>query len=286
MSDSAHLLFVGLPGSGKTTFLAALWHVLEDRNSATRLKLTRLSGDRTYLNRITEAWRACSPVERTPLQTEDVVRFHLDGDGVGAFELAVPDLSGEAFELQLNERRMSIHHDELIQQATGIILFVHPDDVKKGTQITQTDQLVVSVGGAAIHSGGGADGNMGAVVPWSVEGVPTQVKLVELLQFVLERASRKVRIAVVVSAWDLVENLGFSPFEIVSRQMPLLRQFLDSNRQDLEHAVFGVSAQGGDIPKDKSALLELDTLERIRVRQGEDASHDITRPIAWLLGAR
>ena len=47
MSDSTNLLFVGLPQSGKTTYLAALWHVLEDQSSATKLKLKQLSGDRT-----------------------------------------------------------------------------------------------------------------------------------------------------------------------------------------------------------------------------------------------
>ncbi len=285
MSDSAHILFIGLPGSGKTTFLAALWHVLEDQSSPTSLTITRLGGDRTYLNRITAAWRSCSPVERTTTQTEEMVRLHLEGDGFGAFELAVPDLSGEAFELQLTDRRMSASHDEFVQQATGVIMFVHPD-VKKGTQLTQALQLEATIGGAAAQEAGGADGNVASSVPWSVEKLPTQVKLVELLQFILERAPRKVRVALIVSAWDLVENLGATPHEFVSREMPLLRQFLDSNREDLEHAVFGVSAQGGNIPDDKSALLELDALDRIKVHQSGDVSGDITKPIAWLLGAR
>lgn len=287
MSDSAHIFFMGLPGSGKTTFLAALWHVLDDQSSATSLKLTRLSGDRTYLNRIAEAWRSCSPVERTTTQLEEMVSLHLEGDGFGAFELAVPDLSGEAFELQLTDRRMSARHDELVQQATGVILFVHPD-LKQGTPLTQAIELEATIGSTAAQESGGADGNAAGIVAWSVENLPTQVKLVELLQFILERAPRRVRVAVVVSAWDLVENLGLdlTPHEFVSRAMPLLRQFLDSNREDLKHTVFGVSAQGGNIPDEKSALLELDALDRIKVRQSDDVSHDITKPIAWLLEGR
>ncbi|WP_437652645.1 TRAFAC clade GTPase domain-containing protein [Sorangium sp. So ce1182] len=286
MSDSVptHLLFVGLPGSGKTTFLAALWHVLDDQSSTTSLKLTRLSGDRTYLNRIAEAWRSCSPIGRTTLQTEEVVSLHLEGDGFGAFELAVPDLSGEAFELQLTERRISARYDELVQQATGVILFVHPD-VQKGTPLTQALQLEASISGAAAQPSPSADGNAGTVVPWSVEKVPTQVKLVELLQFLLERAPRKVRVAVVISAWDLVEKFGV-PHDFVSREMPLLRQFLDSNNDVLENAIFGVSAQGGTIPDDKFTLLSIDALERIKVYQGDILNHDITKPIVWLLGAR
>jgi hypothetical protein len=94
MSTSTNLLFVGLPQSGKTTYLAALWHVLEDQSSATKLKLTQLSGDRAYLNLIVEAWRACTPMPRTTLQTNDTtVALHLEGEGFGAFTLLVPDLA-------------------------------------------------------------------------------------------------------------------------------------------------------------------------------------------------
>lgn len=283
MSDSTSLLFIGLPSSGKTTYLAALWHVLEDQSSATKLKLNGLSGDRTYLNRIVEAWRACTAVPRTTLQAEDTtVSLHLEGDGFGTFRLSVPDLSGEAFHQQLEHRKMSAQHADLLRHANGVILFVHPD-VQKGTQITQQEQMTASIGGAE-EAGTGADGNAVVPVPWSVETLPTQMKLVELLQFFLERVDRRIRVAVVVSAWDLVDELGQSPHDYMSRHMPLLRQFLDANDDLLEHAVFGVSAQGGTIPDEKDMLLELDALKRIKVRYGNNADHDITKPIAWLLG--
>jgi energy-coupling factor transporter ATP-binding protein EcfA2 len=284
LSDTTNLLFIGLAGSGKTTFLAALWHVLEDQGSATSLRRTGLSGDRSYLNRIVEEWRACSQVPRTTLQTEETVALHLDGVGFGAFTLVVPDLSGEAFAQQVEHRRMSTHHAELLQRASGAILFLHPD-VQRGTQIAQQNQLEAAIG-AAEQSGNGAEGGAPAAAPWSVETLPTQVKLVELLQFILEHSERKLRVAVVVSAWDLVDSVGCAPYEYVSRAMPLLRQFLDANDDLLVHTVFGVSAQGGAIPDEKTALLELDALKRIRVRLGDAADHDITKPISWLLGAK
>jgi hypothetical protein len=89
-----------------------------------------------------------------------------------------------------------------------------------------------------------------------------------------------------VSAWDLVENLG-APHEFVARELPLLQQFLEANDDVFAHCVFGVSAQGGDITveAEKQTLLELDdALKRIKVRQRQETSQDITKPIAWLLG--
>ncbi|WP_434301397.1 TRAFAC clade GTPase domain-containing protein [Corallococcus exiguus] len=291
MNATANLLFVGLPGSGKTTFLAALWHVLEDRSSETSLKLKDLSVDRAYLNQITADWRACSQVQRTKLEPEELVVLSLASAAGTTFELTVPDLSGEAFEQQIVDRRMAVSHQENIRRATGFVFFVHPG-VKEGTQLTYSRRLQAVIEGtpSSLPNGAGGDGGRSGIEPWSIEKLPTQVKVVELLQFALERALQKVRIAVVISAWDLVESTTtLAPHEYLAREMPLLRQFLDSNSDLLDHAVFGVSAQGGDITVDeqKQALLELDdALMRIKVRHGADTSQDITMPIAWLLEER
>ena len=274
MSSTGNLLFVGLPGSGKTTFLAALWHVLEDRTGPTSLRLKELSVDREYLNRITADWRACSQVQRTKLEPEELVVLRLEDEAGVIFELTVPDLSGEAFEQQLVERRMSTTHDEILQQATGVVLFVHPH-VKEGTQITYSRRLESAIESAP-HRGSVGDSEGHGIEPWSVEKLPTQVALVELVQFILERAPSKVRIAVVLSAWDLVEGKAtLAPEEYLEREMPLLRQFLEANDDLLEHEVFGVSAQGGDITvaEEKEALLGLDdALERIKVRLAGDST--------------
>jgi len=287
VSNPANLLFIGLPGSGKTTFLAALWHVLDDRSSVTALKLTKLSGDRAYLNQITKEWRECSQVPRTSLQTEQVVILHLDGNGFGSFDLSVPDLAGEAFKQHLTERRMTRHHDAFVQEATGLMLFLHPDDIQKGTQLTVARRLEAELSGA--HEEDATAGSADVVNnAWSPESLPTQAKLVELLQFILERTQRNLRVAVVVSAWDLVDDLG-APHEFVARELPLFQQFLEANEDILRYSVFGVSAQGGDITNEvqKQTLLGLDdALKRIKVRQDQQTGHDITKPIAWLLEGR
>ncbi len=291
MSTSANLLFVGLPGSGKTTFLAALWHVLDDRSSDTSLRFKGLSVDRTYLHQIAADWQACSQVQRTKLDPEELVVLSIASADGTTFDLTVPDLSGEAFEQQLVDRKIAVAHHESIQRATGLVLFVHPR-VKEGTQLTYSRQLQAVIDGAPASADTATEDNTASsgIEPWSIEKLPTQVKLVELLQFALEGAAKKVRVAVVISAWDLVETTFTSaPHEYLAREMPLLRQFLESNDDLLEHTVFGVSAQGGDITVDeqKTALLDLDdAVKRIKVLHGAEASQDITKPIAWLLEER
>lgn len=285
MSTPANLLFIGLPDSGKTTFLAALWHVLDDRSSTTSLKLTKLSGDRTYLNQIAKEWRECTQVPRTNLHSEQVVVLHLDGEGFGTFDLSIPDLAGEAFKLQLTDRRMSRHHYEVVQAATGVMLFLHPD-VEKGTQLTVARRIEAELTGAQDDDDAPRDTDPNTT--WSTELLPTQAQLVELLQFLIECTQRQLRIAVVISAWDLVDHLG-TPRAFVTRELPLLQQFLEANDDLLEYSVFGVSAQGGDITVEaqKQTLLDLDdAVMRVKVREEQETTQDITKPIAWLLEDR
>lgn len=149
--------------------------------------------------------------------------------------------------------------------------------------LSEQDQIAASIGGAT-EAPSRSNGHVAVPVPWKVEMLPTQAKLVELLQFLLEMVDQRLRVAVVVSAWDLVAEVGQTPREYVSGRMPLLRQFLDANDDVFDHAVFGISAQGGAIPDDKSKLLGLDSLKRITVCHENENDHDITKPLAWLLG--
>ena len=71
MSPQYHWI-LGLPRSGKTTFLAALWHVIDAGEVATKLVLDKLVGDHVYLNDRSR-WRRCEEVPRTSMAAETKV---------------------------------------------------------------------------------------------------------------------------------------------------------------------------------------------------------------------
>ncbi len=78
MSDSA-VTIVGLPGSGKTTYLAALWAILNERPREAALRFRELgAGDRSYLTEIAKRWRSAHEQERT-LPGIKVVKLHMSG---------------------------------------------------------------------------------------------------------------------------------------------------------------------------------------------------------------
>ena len=63
-------LLIGLPETGKTTFLAALWQVVESDEVPGALRLEKLHGDREHLNKIRADWLCCSPMGRTIIAAE------------------------------------------------------------------------------------------------------------------------------------------------------------------------------------------------------------------------
>jgi hypothetical protein len=122
---------------------------------------------------------------------------------------------------------------------------------------------------------------------WTAEAVPEQVRLVELLQFLLRPpfARRKRRLAVIVSAWDTVLDEKPTPAQWLARELPLLDQFLTNNPESFDVRIYGVSAQGGDVSGERrTALARLTPSERIQcVGPGADP-HDLTAPLIWLTG--
>ena len=66
----------------------------------------------------------------------------------------------------------------------------------------------------------------------------------------------------------------------------LLNQFLNSNVDIFIQRVFGVSARGGGTTDaDVARLIAFDRpSERVLVVDGAHRSHDLTRPVRWLLG--
>jgi hypothetical protein len=121
---------------------------------------------------------------------------------------------------------------------------------------------------------------------WTPETVSEQVNLVDLLQFLqylpFQRGIR--RVAVVVSAWDVIEIPDFEPSHWLQRELPLLHQFLISNPGSFEFQVYGVSAQGGDVTSDRKGELIVKTPStRISCIGPDTDPHDLTSPIAWLM---
>ncbi len=283
---TAHgIVVLGLPGSGKTTFLAALWHLLTSEEVETRLSLLSLkAGESAHLNEIAALWRRAKVQERTLHAGDRTVTMSLRNGAAPEFQLSFPDLAGESFQ-QMWEARECAPEVAASLRSANVLLFIHADKIKTPGWIADDGEAAEAVSLPQEPS---------KPVPWNARMAPTQVKLVDLLQSLqvppLETGARTV--AIVLSAWDRAAGAGMPPDEYLTAHMPLLRQYLSHG---LDKAwtvrVFGVSAQGGVYdetgkpPKDEAKRIrEMDVpSERITVISAEGQSHDLTEPLQWLL---
>ena len=281
--DPIRHLLVGLPESGKSTFLAALWHVVESSEIPGSLVLSEVHGIRDYLNTIRDSWLRCEKLERTRIGSEHEVRFKLtDAEGHVFRELILPDPSGEMFKFQWEIRRWSTDFDKLAATSEAVMMFVHPRTVKPFVRL---DSKIAKI---AAELEGGDAGTPSDVEPWTPDKSPTQVQLIELLQFLMERSfiDRSLNLSLIISAWDLIRPAP-KPSNWVQQQLPLLYQFLMTNSHRLNTLCYGVSAQGGDYSSTAALQSHNNQSERIMVVDDDgNTSHDITIPLKRNMGQR
>jgi hypothetical protein len=289
--DEHKILVVGLPQTGKTTFLAALWDVVSTGEVADSLRLVTVSGEKQHLNELRDRWADCHEVIRTRIPNERQVSMTLhEGRTNKTCEVFFSDMSGESFEKQWTERVWTLAYRDLVHDTVGVLLFVHPASLKEARLIRDAQPLMKHLvrGGPAGGKASAPEGEK--TVPPEPHYAATQVQLVELLQFIRRGKPAGVgglRIAVIVSAWDLVLKVERrrTPETWLAERMPLLDQYLRAHSDATPFRVYGVSAQGGDLATETDRLRNHHRAsERIIVQRGQQRSHDITAPVQWAMG--
>lgn len=281
------IVIIGLPESGKTTFLAALWHLVteEDVDGMALRFHTLAKGNVSHLNQIAARWRDARIQERTGISGNRLVSMNLlDAEG-NPVRVTFPDVPGEAYRRMWEERDCEPEIAEILN-AGGVLLFVHSDTIDLPAWLV--DELVLAKKmGISLPEGG--------EVHWHPRLAPTQVQLVDLLQTLrqppLDIGPR--RLVIMLSAWDKAEGEGLAPVAFLEAKLPLLAQYLRQNADGWTWRVCGLSAQGGEYDpaeSGKDSVPEAEKLrqmdhpsQRIRLSAGPSESHDLTEPLAWLM---
>ncbi|MDB5555344.1 MAG: hypothetical protein JWL86_5328 [Rhizobium sp.] len=281
----ARFMVFGIQDSGKTTFAAALWHLVDSQEVPTALAKGKHFGDFTYLEEISGTWAQGYAVERTKSRQVENIRVPLvHPESNSEITLEFDDLSGETFEHAFAQRYCTEAFVELVKNAEGMLLFMsasrNNDDSVSILDVFDADETGPQLA---------ADPNA-----WDPNKAPLQVQLVDLLQCLQKHPfeAKAMKVAVVISAWDLVPDENVEAEEWLKKRYPLLEQYLQNSESVLDHRIYGVSAQGGRLKKKKEgAGLDRDKLlamtpasKRIQIVGPAIAEHDITRPLLWLAG--
>ncbi len=284
MINSKSCFILGLPSAGKTSYLAALAFSMQQNDVPTMLRWDHFSGNQKYLVKLAETWSSGSSVPRTNRATEQaVLPLHLADCDANQYNVTFPDLSGETFQAQYNDREIAPDYAELIRESDGILVFINPDKVREPTLISELPT-------EARHA------------PTEPQTLPqripsrddsTAVQMVTFLQDILALVETvPVSLAIVISAWDVIKDEYRVPLTYVKKYLPLLWQYLTTNSDLFSVQYYGVSAQGGSLDqKDVAERLiekyeETPTNRILVVNEAGELSHDITLPLWSVMNAQ
>jgi len=278
------ILIAGLPDSGKTTYLGALIHILDSGEIETALKHDGDPENRTYLNKLVDAWLEFKRMERTHYSSEEFIELNLLNDDEKLL-LKIPDLSGETWKGLWSQRQCNESVVELMADVNSMMFFIHCDKIQKPISIMEMQRQQDALGEEPIPA---------EVSDWQPEKhCSTQVMVVDILQIIAENNSYEspINLAIILSAWDTAVGLNCTPKEFIEENLPLLNQYLKSKSDYLDFNVYGVSAQGADLDGDgdelKEQIQKLNMFdkpsERVLIIGEKDYQHDLSIPIKKLL---
>lgn len=291
--NSLQAVLVGGPGSGKTSYLGALWSTVQNAAPDATPRLSDKMPPRPgYLIAAEAALMSGRSVGRTNRDTGERVELDLMLKA-GKASIHYTDLAGETLTAVLLERRAPDDLVNDLQGSNALMLFLHPNDIHTSVSIADAAQVGKTLGTAVEDNPVIESGDVvvaGDKRIW--DDADSAIHLVELLQVCVELADAEGDIfplAVIISAWDLIDSGegwgGIDPTAWLGEQMPLLKQFLDSNREQRPWKAFGISAQGFDFEAtpDDAEVWDLPCAERTAVVEDKGWCPEITRPIEWLL---
>lgn len=279
---SASVVVLGGPDSGKSNYIARLWTALREKKG--ELVEAVQPTDIDFVLEAAEHLFQGQFIQRSE-HTEDRRDFEVivgsRSNGKQA-KIVVPDISGELWWRAVTDLDVSPDLIEDMRAASGALLFL-----REGS-----DQNVQPLDWIT------AKKYLSKLKVADDKGAPTQVMLCELIRFLeLTLARRpdgaKPRLAVVVSAWDLVGDDVFKrgPMSYLEEEYPMLAGRLD-DVSTLDVQVFGLSVVGGNLDEAsfKKNFLEkgIDGHGWVAIRATETGTwtkdSDLTKPVAWAIG--
>jgi hypothetical protein len=270
-------VMLGVPESGKSTYLAALRFVLNADEANVALRSSRLSASEGHLNNLEKRWAACERVGRTQPATQSWVTLYVDDRKGTEAELLLPDWPGETFTHPVASGSCRKDVVESMREADALMLFTSADKGDDDSLIEDFDDVVQTLGT-------GSDAQ--TLKEFDPLAIPEEPALVELLQVInrVPRHARSRKLAVCVSAWDVVAG-AMEPAKWLAANRPMLSQYLEFNPRLWDVHVYGISAQGGELPRDRDALLGKNPIERVKIVVGSETGNDLTLPVKWLMGS-
>lgn len=284
--SSIRLCLVGLPETGKTTYIAALWAYVNAPGPADRYHVVHPPEDAKYLTEIADAWVKGLDMPRNDSTKAPQVSFGIGAAGKPELEFRLPDLRGEVFKTLVTKFQTDQPTIDLLAGA-DVLLFVV--SARNSTTFAALADMEF-----AVPPEGEPEPDV------ILDDLDTDFLNTELLQKLcyLYADAELPPIVILVSAWDRMEDawdaeaalaasegrapdsLPASPQEVLAHIQPGFAQFVDEIARTTRVAMVGLSSTGGDVKQDPS-ILNRNLDERSYAVDGGGARTHIAQWLDW-----
>lgn len=284
-----NFFMAGMPGSGKTTYLAALWTLLSE--GLTKTMYTRKVGympeDNAKLNQIAYEILSYKDIERTKVEERMKLSLTLMDENEEDISLSIPDLAGEIFRNLVKDRQLPKEIVSNLQKSDCILFFTYYRNMSYEKRIENGSCDIKQTN----YTTSGENDNH-AIVNFdnqiNEQREANESEVVDLLLSLLEllkKSKKTVNIRFIMSAWDMVEKEygnEILPETFVEKRFPLLYQCIHSNQEQMNFEFWGVSAIGGNLADQEDVRrLQSEEINAIRVvSPSGNRSNDLTTLLA------
>lgn len=267
----------GVPGAGKTTYIAALWDIIKRNTAKLELQFTTNPDNTTYLNEIWEYWVSMKNIERSKIPVPDDITINVKRASDGEeLELDIPDFMGEQFQ-KIIDHTLPDNIQKWIAQADRMLFMINNlnDSLKDDLETEDSQSEVID-----------RDKERENASLLAPEKMLQASQNMMVLKYIVNHSKIK-KVAIGLSAWDVKMNEGKSPEEYLKQRSPVLYNFIKYHFK--ECVFFGVSAQGFDYKDVDSKSTEMKEKARKSNRafivfdKEKDASSDLTKPLNYLI---
>lgn len=277
------LVLLGGPNSGKTHYAGQLYGRVRRRPGL--LQLRKAQGTPPDLRALEEVLHCLENGRAAPHTSANdwaEVSLPLVDQQGNALDLRWPDYGGEQLSSVFEQRAVTEAWRSRLEKADGWVLLIR----LKG-ETTYPDALDELCKGAEARTGPSARlGTWDANARW-----------VELLQLLLHVAGlgqvtrlRRPRLAVLISCYDELAETGSTPQETLAARLPLVSAFIESTWATEAVSIWGLSALGRLLQGDSEDTDFIDNGPELQgwviPPEGGERDSDLSKPLAWLLGAR
>lgn len=267
-------LIVGIPESGKSTYIASLWYSVRTYDKCS-LTSDNLPNNTKYLDSLVDGWLTLEEL-RTSDDISNQIEINLKNKECGdEFTVMVPDFKGETF-LQILKGASNTELQKWLNEAESVILMIKDFEFVKFNSIEENQESETN-----------ADGNnIDTIDGFSIESMSGASKNLLLLKYLKANMNIK-KLIICVTAWDQTDRNGSSKdyFKVGSIG---LYQYIVNNFEEVEF--YGLSAQGANYPDDKASDEEKKRLKdslntntkmckRAYVIEGAKKVFDVTLPL-------